>query len=342
MARNAEVIRQWEILRGIDCARQGIPISKLAAAQGVHSRTIRRDIEALCRAGFPLYDVKVNGTSLWKLESRPFRQLEDLGLSVTELCALYSSRSVLTALAGTPLLDDTERVFFKIEKALPRNCRKFLDQLPRVLQSQARGRKKQDVRKLRGILPRVLDATLLHRRATMRYASASSKRTKSYIVEPQRIAYVDGGIYLVAWVPDYAEIRTFAAERIQTFGLLEGMFQPRALPTEPFPNSLGVNSGAAETVVIEFAPDAAGYVREREWHPSQRLDEGPDGGAVLTLRVCNDRALRSWILGFGASARVIEPVTLAQEIFETATATRARYVKTVPRLGGEMVTMRAS
>lgn len=331
MARNAEVIRQWQVLRSIDCARQGISIAKLAAAQGVHARTIRRDVDALCRAGFPLYDEKMNGTSMWKLRARPFQQLEDAGLSLTELCALYSSRSMLMALAGSPLLDETERAFFKIEKALPRDCRKFLDQLPRVLQSQARGRKKQDARKLRDILPRMIDATLLRRRAAMRYASASSARTKDYIVEAQRIAYADGGIYLVAWVPEYGGIRTFATERIHTFALLDELFEPRPLPSKPFPNSLGVNSGEPETIVIEFEPDAAAYVREREWHASQVVVDRQDGGIVLTLEVCNDYALRAWVLGFGPSARVVAPLDLAQRIFETATATRGRYVRALSK-----------
>ncbi len=91
MARNAELIRQWEILRAIDAARNGITVPKLAAAREVHPRTIRRDIEALSRAGFPLYEDKVNGTSMWKLTAKPFRGLEETGLSVTELCALISA-----------------------------------------------------------------------------------------------------------------------------------------------------------------------------------------------------------------------------------------------------------
>jgi predicted DNA-binding transcriptional regulator YafY len=62
MARNSELIRQWEILREIDGARTGIAVAKLASMQRVHQRTIRRDVDALCRAGFPLYDDKVNGT----------------------------------------------------------------------------------------------------------------------------------------------------------------------------------------------------------------------------------------------------------------------------------------
>ena len=72
MARNSELVRQWEILRAIDGARNGIAIAKLASERGVHPRTVRRDLDALGRAGFPLYDDKVNGTSMWKLRCRPF------------------------------------------------------------------------------------------------------------------------------------------------------------------------------------------------------------------------------------------------------------------------------
>jgi predicted DNA-binding transcriptional regulator YafY len=100
MARNSEVIRQWEILRAVDGARNGIVIGKLASELNVCARTIRRDLNALCRAGFPLYDEKVNGTSMWKLNTRPFHRLEQTGLSVTELCALYFSRTLLDTLAG--------------------------------------------------------------------------------------------------------------------------------------------------------------------------------------------------------------------------------------------------
>jgi predicted DNA-binding transcriptional regulator YafY len=95
MARNSELIRQWEILRAIDAARHGIAVSKLAALREVHPRTIRRDLEALSKAGFPIYEEKVNGTAMWKLTAKPFKGLEETGLGVTELCALYFSRSIM-------------------------------------------------------------------------------------------------------------------------------------------------------------------------------------------------------------------------------------------------------
>src|SRR5688500_1798793 len=211
MARNNELVRQWEILRAIDGARNGIAIAKLASERGVHSRTLRRDIDALQRAGFSLYDEKVNGTSMWKLRCRPFSRLEETGLGLMELCALYFSRTLLDRLAGAPLHDDAERAFAKLERALPPASRRFLDQLPRALEAKANGRKKHDERRLRDILSRVLDAILLHRRAEMRcvkgglsptsprggQAPANVRVPDPYIIEPQRIAYAHGGIYMI-------------------------------------------------------------------------------------------------------------------------------------------------
>ena len=314
MPRNAEVIRQWEILRAIDAARAGISISTLAADREVHPKTIRRDLEALCRAGFPLFDEKVNGTPMWKVRAKPFRVLEETGMGLTELAALYFSCSLLRTLTGPILQDDLERALMKMEKALPPACRCFVDKLPRVLTAKAAGRKNGDSRTLRETIARAFDAITRQRRITMRYASASSRRTKEYIVEPQRLTYADGGIYLIAWVPEYGALRTFAMERAETLGVEDERFEPRALTVEPFPHSIGVNTGTPERIEIEFDAEAAGYVRERCWHKTQTIEERPEGALMLRLDVCNDQPLRRWILSFGPSARVIAPATLALEI----------------------------
>ena len=180
MARNAELVRQWEILREIDGARNGITIPKLAAMRDVHQRTIRRDIDALCRAGFPLFDEKVNGTTMWKLRAKPFRGLEETGLGAIELCALYFSRTMLATLAGTPFQNDVDRALAKVERALPPSCRRFLDNLPVMVKAKAIGRKKQGD-KVQEFIARAVDASLNCRRILMRYYSSSSRRAKEYV-----------------------------------------------------------------------------------------------------------------------------------------------------------------
>jgi len=136
-------------------------------------------------------------------------------------------------------------------------------------------------------------------------------------VHPYRLAYAQGGLYLLAYVPEYAEVRTFAVERIQNASLLEEGFTPiEELPDDAFPHSLGVHSGPPEHVEIEFQPGAAEYVRAREWHPSQQLRETECGGVIISLNVCLDRALNSWILSYGPFARVLSPERLAHDIAE--------------------------
>jgi predicted DNA-binding transcriptional regulator YafY len=166
----------------------------------------------------------------------------------------------------------------------------------------------------------------------MRYHSFSSRRVKDYIVDPYRLFYAFGGIYLRAWVDEYMQIRTFAIERIKSVALLDQHFTPRREPHDPFRHSLGVSSALPERIEIEFDPRVTDYVREREWHSSQRLIDNSDGSLTLTLDVGNDHALRSWVLSFGSLARVVSPGSLADQILDELEAAREGYA---PRMDFE-------
>jgi predicted DNA-binding transcriptional regulator YafY len=149
----------------------------------------------------------------------------------------------------------------------------------------------------------------------MRYFSASAGSLKTYTVQPYRLALAQGGLYLVGWVPAYEAFRTFATERIERLSVTEETFKAtRELPATLFASSLGVFSGAAEHVELEFTAGAAMFVRSRIWHDSQEITDLPGGGLRMTLLVCNDWALRNWLLGFGADVRVLAPTTLAASI----------------------------
>ncbi len=331
MGRNAEVIRQWNILRDIEQARAaGVTIDGLAAQAGVTTRTIRRDLQALEEAGFPIYDDRSHddGRTRWRLNGQAFRGL-GTGLTVAELCALHFSRTLLESLAGTPFRADLESAFDKLGAVLTPHMQQFLDQLPRVIAMKADPGRASDGSAGPPIVARALDATLQHRQAHLTYHSSASDRTKRYLVHPYRLAYAQGAIYLLAFVPEYQEVRTFALERIEQMSLLEERFTPPGdLPDAAFPHSLGVHSGPPETVRIAFDATVARYVRTRDWHPSQQVEERADGSIEVTLDVCVDRALRSWILGFGAAARATAPPALAAELAREHETAAARYAAT--------------
>jgi predicted DNA-binding transcriptional regulator YafY len=247
---------------------------------------------------------------------------------VSELCALYFSRTLVEALAGTPFRDEVESAFEKLGAALTPHMRQFLDQLPQVIAAKPdpMRRRGDDDPRVQPIIARALEATLHHRQATLTYHSKSSARTKTYLVHPYRLAYAQGGMYLLAFVPEYGEVRTFAVERMEELSLLEERFTPiEELPAAAFPDSLGVHSGPPEEVEIEFQPAVADYVRARQWHASQTIAEAEDGTIRMTLRVCLDQALRSWIMSFGPFARVIAPDGLAREIGGQLEEASSRY-----------------
>jgi len=326
--RNAEVIRQWTILREIESARAaGITIDDLASRCGVTTRTIRRDLQALEESGFPIYDDRSadDGRTRWSMNGQAFKGLA-AGLTLSELCALYFSRSLVESLAGTPFRADVESAFEKLTSGLTPHMERFLDQLPRVLATKAQPQATDADPRRRQLVGRALEATLHQRQATLTYHSKASDRTKTYLIHPYRLAYAQGALYLLAYVPEYGEVRTFAIERVQELSLLDERFTPiEDLPNEAFPHSLGVHSGPPEPVEIEFQPAVADYVRARTWHPSQQMQETTGGALTLRLTVCLDPPLRSWILSFGPFARVVAPDHLANEIAAQIEEARALY-----------------
>ncbi len=334
MPRGAEVVRQWTILQAVDGAPHGLSVAVLARRTGVHKRTVWRDLAALQEAGFPLYDESRAGETVWRLNTSRYRGFVERGFTLTQLCALYFSRAVVESLAGTPFHAELGGVFDQIQKALPPRMRAFLDALPGVIEAKPTAARRRGHPQQSEHLARLLDATLHRRRVEMRYHSISKNRTKDYRVDPYRIAYAEGGLYLFGFVPEYGEVRTFAVERVMRLTVLDETFErARDLAPDAFTHSLGVFAGPPIRVELEFAPRVAPYVRDRQWHRSQTTREQADGSIRMTLDVCDDWSLRSWVLSFGPFVRVIAPPALAQAILGELERAQDQYA---PRMEFEM------
>jgi predicted DNA-binding transcriptional regulator YafY len=325
MERHAEIVRQWRILLALEGRARALSLRDLqeAAGEGVSERTIRRDLNALAQAGFPIEPSKHAGKTHYSLNREIFGGLASAGFSLSELCALYLSRTMLSALAGGPFHESLSSAFDKLTEALPPALWRFIDQLPLALAAKAPALRATTA------APRMVDALLsailAHRRVRMRYHSFSSQQVKDYRVEPYRVAYAQGTLYLFAFVPAYGEMRTFAVQRLEDVTVLEETFDPKEASATVFPDSLSVFSGTPERVVVDFSPSEAPYIRERVWHTSQQLEDLAGGGARLTLDVVVDWGLEAWILGFGPAARAIEPPSLVERLLERLEAAQAQY-----------------
>jgi predicted DNA-binding transcriptional regulator YafY len=127
---------------------------------------------------------------------------------------------------------------------------------------------------------------------------------------------VNNGLYLVGHDHKENALRTFAVERIQSAKLTNRRFEiPPDFNFDEFQKTaFSVIWGEPQEVKIHFSPSQAPYIRERTWHPSQKIETAPDGGVILTLKVADLDEVKRWLIGFGPDAVVLEPEALRGEI----------------------------
>ena len=205
-----------------------------------------------------MYDEIVHGAKVWRVDARAMGVLARTGLTLSELAALYFSRALIECFAGTALRNDITSAFDKLQAVLSPAMRKFLDRLPRAISAKHEHAKRQGAHTY-AITARLLDAILGQRVISMQYHSLESRREKLYTVHPSRLIHAQGGLYLIAFVPAYAEVRTFAVERIRKVTVQEETFEPVAeLDADPFKHSLGVHRGGPTCKVrLRFHPQIA-------------------------------------------------------------------------------------
>jgi predicted DNA-binding transcriptional regulator YafY len=245
------------------------------------------------------------------------------------------NRTLLAAAGGLPLERDLQTAMAKVNRALGRKMKTYLDRLSAVLTLKPEPRHRPGAEGSPVAVEDLVTATIDHRRIDMEYHSFASGRVKSYSIEPYRLTFGNGGLYLFAYVPAYGQMRTFAVQRIRSLTVSDQTFSPvQEVSGGPYDDSLGFFSGGKpETLEIEFSPAVAPYIEEREWHRTQAISRRPNGSIVLKMRVAIDLPLRSWILGFGHQARVLKPSSLAETILDELEEAREQYA---PRMEFEL------
>ena len=73
-----------------------------------------------------------------------------------------------------------------------------------------------------------------------------------------------------------------------------------------------------ERIVLRFSGRAAQLVRERNWHPSQRLQELAEGNLEVSLTLNSLEEIVPWILSWGRQCEVIRPAGLRKKVSSLA------------------------
>jgi predicted DNA-binding transcriptional regulator YafY len=158
-------------------------------------------------------------------------------------------------------------------------------------------------------------------------SSKPSRRTRvrPLAIEPSALTHA---LYLLAWDEGRGARRTFKLERILSASLTPETFEP--------PEGYSAAAELAQAwdviaddeplnVVIRFSPTVAKRAAETRWHPSQEIEEQPDGSLLWRATVGGMREIRIWIMGWGADAEVLEPAALREDIATEVTRAAALY-----------------
>ena len=321
MPRNDQAVRLLVLLQKLEGSRHGVTLDQLADSlvPGTtrHPRTLRRDLDALEEAGYPLVTDRLDGRTRWRLLDG-FRNVPALRLSATELMALSFTRHLIAPLEGTELHASLQSALNKAAAMLPPQGLELVQQLDGTF-SVGLGPHKR-YRRHRETINRVTQAIAGKRTIQMRYDSASRGRTTRREVDPYRLWYASGGLYLIAYCHLRREPRMFAVERIKSVTSTDHPYQmPLHFDLDAFvQDALTVMRGPRIEVRLEFDKATAAWVKDRVWHVSQKLERRPRGRVRMTLTVADTRELVGWILSFGSGVTVIEPEKLRQDIIAEA------------------------
>jgi len=313
MARGDQLGRQWRIIQTLITSRMGKSAADLAQNLECHPRTVYRDLEALQLAGFPLYSSRAEGKNLWSLLDKAKHQIP-IPFSLTELMALYFSRDMLKILKNTVFYESLESLFQKIKSTLPLNYIHYLEQIEKSIQAGSKPYKPYG--EFREIIDRVNTATINKRYVEMVYYTLSRKAETRRKVAPYRIWFLEGTFYLIGYCQLRDDIRIFALDRIKTIRETGETFEvPEDFSIEDLMgSSFGVFLGAPVNVRIWFSTDIAGYISEKIWHETQKIEHQDNGDIVLQANVAGTDEIKFWVMQWGSKALVLEPKSLRDEI----------------------------
>jgi predicted DNA-binding transcriptional regulator YafY len=306
---------------------EGATVYDICERLEVGRQTAIRYLNALMRAGEPIYSEQSGRRKVWRL--MPSARAGTLTLTTAQMVALFLSRRVFDFLAGTGLKEDLDEVFAALEKTLKRRDfqaarnldRKFFDinEAPHVYEGRLEH------------VNDIITGLIREERLRVRYGGdrGDGRAAKPFVLEPYTLFVYKKGLYVAGFSHQHQALRRFSLDGFRAVDWLRG--ERFEYPVDYHPASLaegafGLIGGSPVDVRIAFDESVARFVRRRQWHPTQRMRARAGGkGLELAMQVRGTTELKSWILGFGDKAEVLAPQELRSEVAAEAERLAARY-----------------
>lgn len=277
----------------------------------VSYKTIQRDLDFMRdRLNLPIeYDpTRYSFRYTEKVEAFPLLQVSE-----GEILALFVAQKVLAQYHGTPFEKTLGSAFQKLTGALKETVSFDLGEWGSDYSFRVTGASAADLEVFR-LLAR---AIVQRQEISFSYQPLRATAPETRTVHPYHLANIDNAWYLLAYDPQRAQIRTFALPRIQKPVLTKKTFdRPRGFSAEKeLKGGFGVFSGSGKYCIkVRFDSFAARLVRERDWHPTQKIREIKGGGIELEMTLGALEEIERWVLSWGDHAKVLGPKALIESV----------------------------
>ena len=276
------------------------------------TRIVYEDRKFMIRLGAPIkYDRTKNG---WYYTD-PTYFLPAIMLTSEEITAFFLGEQLFSRYLGTPFETPLRLALDKIKQYLPEHVSYDAQKEAAAFTFTGGGRAMVDPE----LLLELNNVIHSKRSIEIKYYSASSGQTSRRTVDPYHLNNIQGDWYLIAYCHTRREPRDFLTSRIKDCKRLPSTFQVApnfSLNKYLETGFLAERATAPENIVIKFDEYQARWIRERQWHSSQQIEELPSGGLILRLRVGGLGEVKRWVMGYGSHAEVLEPESLRREIEE--------------------------
>ncbi len=310
----SQAARLHDVIRILE-ARYGATVDELAEECGVTRRTVYRDLDAIRDAGYPLIsEPEADGRTLYRFMTG-FKKLPPITFSLDELMTLYLCRGQLGFLRGTPFQDDLDAIFGRIRSSLPPRSVAHLERIAETASPKFQG--ERDYAAKKELLKELRRALLYQFRLDLSYTPAR-RTTEIYRFDPYTLLFYDGALYLGGYAHNRAALRLFLVDRIEQVVVLDERFEvPEDYSAANLTGSaFGLIDEQQHTIKARFGAEIGHLIRERVWHPSQKLVEEQDGTLTLTFEASGEREILAWLYSYLPHVKVLEPAGLKTLFYE--------------------------
>jgi predicted DNA-binding transcriptional regulator YafY len=304
----SQAARLHDVIRILE-ARYGVTVDELAEECAINRRTVFRDLQAVRDAGYPLVSERESDGRVVYRFLTGFKKIPPITFSLDELMTLYLCRGQLAALAGTPFQNDLDAIFGRIRSSLPPRSIAHLERIAEAAAPRFQG--VRDYRGKRQILDQLREALLYQYRCRLSYAPPR-REAEDYLFDPYTLLFYQNSLYLGGFAHNRGALRLFLIDRLQKVEVSRERFEvpDDFVPADLTGTAFGLIDDTPAAVRVRFGAAVAHLIRERNWHPTQVLEEAADGSLVLSFTAGGEKELLAWLYSYLPHVEVIEPATL--------------------------------